>query len=179
MRFTPILSILAVQAASPADTVVTKVITEHGMLDWTNGVLALVVLLIGSVALITLVMLLLTLRKSVIRSSALIEQFVADSKPLMASVTNVAQDAREVVAMLRTDVERVTDAAGVISDQLLDMADAAAARVDELHAVVDVLQNELEDTAIGAIATVRGVRAGARTLVHRRRPEPDDAPDQV
>lgn len=147
------------------------------MLDWTNGVLALVVLLLACVALVTLVMLLITFRRSVIRTNALVEQLVADSKPLFASVTDVAQDAREVVAMLRTDVERVTDAAGAISDQLLDMADTAAARVDELNAVVDVLQQEIESTAIGAFATVRGVRAGARELVHRRRTERDDAPE--
>lgn len=178
MRIAPILSFPVVQSLVPKDTTITKVITEHGILDWTNGVLALVVLLLACAALVTLIMVMITMRKSILRTSAVVEKLAADSGPLLASVNAVATDAREVVAMLRTDVERVTDAAGAISDQLLDMADAATQRVDELNAVIDVLQDEIENTAIGAVAAVRGVRVGARELTRRRRNGDDVEPDQ-
>jgi hypothetical protein len=170
MHINPVFSFLAIQGSVAPDTTITKVITERGVLDWTNGVLGLVVLLLAIGALTTLVLLLITMRKSIIRTNAVVEKLAEDSRPLIATVHAVATDAREVVAMLRTDVERVTDAAGAISEQLLDIADAATQRVDELNAVIDVLQDEIEDTAIGAIAAVRGVRVGARELTHRRRP---------
>lgn len=175
MSISSILPLL-VAAATQADTVVTRVIPVRGVLDWTSMILQLVVLLLGVASLITLVMLLMTVRHGVAKANAIMEQFAADAKPLLTKATEVATDAREVVAMLRTDVERVTEAAEAISDQLLDAADITARRVDEVNAVLDVLQGELEGTAISAAAAMRGVRAGTRALGkdRRKRRERDD-----
>lgn len=177
MSISSILPLL-VQAAAQADTVVTRVIPVRGVLDWSSMILQLVVLLLGIATLATMVMLLATIRNGVARANAIMEQFAADAKPLLGKATEVATDAREVVAMLRTDVERVTEAAEAISDQLLDAADITARRVDEVNAVLDVLQGELEGTAIAAAAAMRGVRAGTRALGKkgRNRRERDDTP---
>ena len=155
------ISLHLLQAVTRPDTLIARVIPERGALDWTSGVLQLVVLLLGIASLVTLVILLLTVRRGVTRINALMEQFAADTRPLMATATEVMTDAREVVAMLRTDAERVSDAANAIGDQLMSAADSTARRVDEVNAVLDVLQNELEDTAIATVAAVRGVRSGA------------------
>jgi hypothetical protein len=177
MSISSILPLL-VQAAAQADTVVTRVIPVRGVLDWSSMILQLVVLLLGIATLATMVMLLATIRNGVARANAIMEQFAADARPLLGKATEVATDAREVVAMLRTDVERVTEAAEAISDQLLDAADITARRVDEVNAVLDVLQGELEGTAIAAAAAMRGVRAGTRALGKkgRNRRERDDTP---
>lgn len=169
-------ALLLLQAAARADTVITRVIPVRGVLDWTSMVLQLVVLLLGAAMLVTMVMLLLTLRDGVARANAIMSQFANDTKPLLAKATEVATDAREVVAMLRTDVERVTEAAEAISDQLLDAADITSRRVDDVNAVLDVLQGELEGTAIAAAAAMRGVRAGSKALGRRRPRRPRDEP---
>lgn len=176
MGFTSILPLL--QAAARADTVITRMIPERGVLDWTSVVLQLVVLLLGVASLVTLVVLLITVRKGVDRLNVLLVQFTNDSRPLIAKATEVVTDAREVVAMLRTDVERVTDAAGAISEQLLDAADVTARRVDEVNAVLDVLQQELEDTALSTVAAVKGARHGARVFGDKIRSRRDVQPQK-
>jgi len=173
----PMLSLRLLQSVTAPDTIVARMISERGVLDWTNGVLQLVVLLLGVATLVALVVLLITVRRGVIELNGLVRQFTAEARPLIASATAVATDAREVVAMLRTDAERLTDAASVISEQLIEAAETTAQRVDDVNAVLDVLQAELEDTAIDAAAVVRGIRVGARALTKPRRP-PDARPDR-
>jgi hypothetical protein len=176
MGYSSLVSLNLLQVASQ-DTIVARMISERGVLDWTNGILQFVVLVLGVATLATMVFLLVTVRRGVLELNTLIKQFAADTRPLIASASAVATDAREVVAMLRTDAERVTDAASLVSEQLIEAAEATAQRVDDVNAVLDVLQAELEDTAISAAAVVRGVRIGARTLTDspRRRKRNDQS----
>ncbi len=177
MGYVSMVSLSVLQAASAPDTIVARMISERGVLDWTSGILQLVVLVLGVATLVTLVALLVTVRRGVVEMTGMLKEFAAEARPVIASATAVANDAREVVAMLRTDVERVTDAASAVSEQLIEAAETTARRVDDVNAVLDVLQSELEDTAISAAAVVRGVRIGARTLTHHRRRPSDDEPD--
>ena len=167
----------ALLQASHADTLIARVIPVRGVLDLSSGILQLIVLLLGIGSLVTLVVLLLTVRAGVQRVNVVIEQFAADTKPLISKATAVVTDARDVVATLRNDVERVTRAAGAVSDQLLDAADTTARRVDDVNAVLDVLQGELEASAISAAALIRGVRTGARSLSGERRRRRDGSSD--
>ena len=179
MGFVSMVPHSLLQAAVRQDTLIARMIPERGVLDWTNGILQLVVLILGVVSLITLVALLITVRRGVERTNQLIDDFSKETRPLIAKATEVVADAREVVAMLRTDVERVTDAAGAISESLLDEAEITTRRVDDVNAVLDVLQDELEDTALSAVAAVRGVRGGARAFSERVRHRRDaGSPDR-
>jgi hypothetical protein len=179
MGYSSLVSLNLLQALAPQDTIVARMISERGVLDWTNGILQFVVLVLGVATLVTMVVLLVTVRRGVLELNTLLKQFAADTRPLIASASAVATDAREVVAMLRTDAERVTDAASLVSEQLIEAAEATAQRVDDVNAVLDVLQAELEDTAIAAAAVVRGVRIGASTLTNSpRRRSRNDAPDR-
>ena len=179
------LSAWLLQAATFPDTIIARTIPERGMLEWTSGVLQLVVLLLGIAVLIATVLLILSVRAGVRKFNETVDRLSTETKPLLASATAIAGDAREVVAMLRTDVVRVTDAAEALSEQLLAAADRTARRVDDVNAVLDVLQDELEDTALSAVSAIRGVRVGASELTAglrhprpRRAPIPVDVDDQ-
>ena len=152
------------QAAALADTVVARMVPQRDLFDWTSGILQIIVLLLGVGMLVTLVLLLLSVRTAVQKVSGAVERLTAETRPLVLRASGIVDDAREVVAMVRTDVERVTDAAGLISEQLIDAADVTSRRIDEVNAVLDVLQAELENTAISAVSAIRGVRVGAQTL---------------
>ena len=89
-------------------------ISERGVLDWTNGILQLVVLVLGVATLGTTVWLLVSLRRGVNEVNGILKQCAGETRPLILAATAVVTDAREVVAMLRTDAERVTDAASEI-----------------------------------------------------------------
>ncbi len=151
-------------AAMLPDTIVTRTIPQRDLFDWTSGTLQIIVLILGIGLLVTLILLLLSLRSAVRKVNGSLEKLMAETGPLIQRATGIVGDAREVVAMVRTDVERITDAAGLISEQLIDAAETTSQRIDEVNAVLDVLQDELESTAIGTVAAVRGVRVGARAL---------------
>lgn len=177
MSYVTQVPLALLQALTRADTIVARTIPERGLLDWTNGILQFVVLLVGLVMLAALVWLLITVRRSVMEVNGLLKQMAAESRPLIATATAIAADARAVTATLRKNVERVNDAAGAVSAQLLYAAETTADRVDEVNAVLDVLQAELEDTAIATVAAVRGIRIGARALTPRRRRRRNEDPD--
>lgn len=185
----PLASML-LQAVTHPDTIIARTIPERGLLEWTNGILQLIVLLLAVVAMVSLTALFLALRAGITRLNQTVDSLAADAKPMLTSANAMVTDARTMVANVRQDVERLTDAAGAVSEQLLDAAEVTAQRVDEVNAVLDVLQDELEDTVLTTAAAIRGVRVGAQALAFglvrgrgrgRRRPRPSSdrpaAPD--
>jgi len=184
MTFVSALSARLLQAATYPDTIIARTIPDRGMLEWTSGVLQIIVLILGVGVLIATILLILSMRAGLQKFNETVDKLTTDAKPLLANATAIVGDAREVVAMLRTDAERVTDAAEALSTQLLGAAETTARRIDDVNAVLDVLQDELEDTALAAVSAVRGVRAGAGELAAglsqrrpRRTPAPVDADD--
>jgi hypothetical protein len=155
------------QAASLPDTIITRVIPDRGVLEWTSGVLQILVLLLAVGALISLILLLQAMRDGVQKLNGTLERLNADTRPMLANANAIVGDAREMVATVKRDVAVVSDAAAAMGDTILDAATATAQRIDEVNAVLDVVQDELEETAITAISAVRGVRMGANALTSR------------
>ncbi len=149
------------------DTIVVRTIPEQGFLDWTNGVLELVVLLLAVGALLVMIKLMLIVGKTMSEMTTTVDRLTRDFRPLLEQATALASDARETIGLLREDVERVGNAAAAISDELLNAADSTARRVDDVNAVLDVIQAEFEDSAISAMSTIRGLRTGAAGVASR------------
>ncbi len=158
------LSAQVLQAVTHPDTVIARVLPMRGLFEWTSGVLQIVVLLLGVAVLVTLVLLLNTVRLGVSRLNEAVERLSNETRPLIENANRVVGDARAVVTRVRRDIERVTSAAEEIGDRLYDAADTTAQRVDEVNAVLDVLQAELEDVAISAVSALRGANMGARAF---------------
>lgn len=157
----PITSWL-LQAGTVRDTIVT--IPARSWLDYTNGTLQLIVLVLAVIVLGATAYVMITLKKAIDALKGTVEKLAEDARPIIKQTSLVATDAREVVAMIRTDVERVTFAAGEVSDQLLDIAASTERRMDDINAVIDVVQGELEETVLSTAATLRGVRLGGRAV---------------
>ncbi|MBL0941042.1 MAG: hypothetical protein IBJ03_19315 [Gemmatimonadaceae bacterium] len=152
------------QALSLPDTIVARTIPDRGVLEWTTGLLQILVLLLAVGALVTFILLLKAMREGVNSLNTTLSKLSTETQPLLASATAMVGDAREMVTMVRRDVEQVTDAAAAISDELLYAAESAAKRVDDVNAVLDVLQDQLEDSAISAVSALRGAQAGAQAF---------------
>jgi hypothetical protein len=153
------------QAAAVQDTlVVARMLPQRDAFEWTTGILQIIALLLGVGMLTVMTVLLLSLRRAVVRLQVAITEITAMTRPLIARATVIASDASEVVAMVRTDVERLNTTAGVISAQVLHVVETTATRVGEVNAVLDVLQAELERGAIGTMSALHGVRVGAQAL---------------
>ena len=155
------------QVSSLPDTIVTRTIPDRGVLEWTSGLVQILVLLLAVGALVALILLLRAVRDGVLKLNGTLDRLAADTRPMLADASAIVRDARDTVATVKRDGAVVTDAAAAIGDTILDAAEVTARRVDEVNAVLDVVQDELEETAITAIAAVRGVRLGAHALASR------------
>lgn len=164
MVIAPPLMLALLQATTRADTIVAYTIPDRGVLEWTAGLLQILVLLLAVAALVTFILLIQTVRAGIESMNKATARIAEEARPMLTNANAMVRDAREMVALVRDDVTRVTDAAGLIGDELLHAAQTTARRVDDVNAVLDVLQTELEDTALGAAAAIRGVRVGASAL---------------
>ncbi len=153
------------QAGVIRDTIVTLTMpAQRTAFDYASGTLQILVLVVGLVALASMALMLLTFRKAIVSLQGTVDRLSADAKPLISQATRVAEEAREVMKRVRGEVDGIADATAEVSARLLDIADAAEARIDEVNALLDVLQDEVQDTALSAAAAVRGARVGAVAL---------------
>lgn len=86
-------------------------------------------------------------------------------------------DVRALVAAIRAEAEGVVGTSRELRQRIVHAADAAEARLAELDAVLEVVQEEVESTVVDVAATLRTVRRGVsllewgrRTLKRRKKP---------
>jgi hypothetical protein len=160
----PLASAL-LQVTFARDTIVALTMpAERTLFDWASGTLQIVALLAGTAALVAMAASALALRRAVTTLQGTVDRLAADAKPLLHQATRAAEDARDVVKLVRAETEKLAQATGAVSARVLDVTDTAADRLDQVNALLDVLQDEVEDTALSAAATVRGLRVGAVAL---------------
>lgn len=153
------------QSAVTRDTVVALMVKpETTAFDYASGTLQIVVLVVGLFALIAMGLMAITLRKTIASLQTTVDRITADTKPLLHQATRLSEDAHDVVKTVRREVDRLAEATGEVSERILDLSDSAEARIDEVNALIDVMQDEIQDTALSAAAAVRGVRVGAMAL---------------
>jgi len=153
------------QSVTLPDTIIARTIPDRGVLEWTGGVLEILVLLLAVGALASLILLLAAMRDGVRKLNATLDRLTTDTRPMLSSARAMVEDAREMVATVKRDVGSVSGAAAAMGETIHEAVDVTAQRIDEVNAVLDVVQDELEDAAITAITAVRGVRLGARELL--------------
>jgi len=78
-------------------------------------------------------------------------------------------DVRALLASIRTEAEGLVGTSRALRERIVRAADAAEARLNDLDAVVEVVQEEVESTAVDVAATLRTVRRGVSLLEWGRR----------
>ena len=78
-------------------------------------------------------------------------------------------DVRQLVAAIRTEAESLVGTSRELRGRIVNAADAAEARLADLDALFEVVQEEVETTVLDVAATVRGVRRGLSLLEWGRR----------
>lgn len=165
VALTRVVSWPLLQSVTLPDTIIARTIPDRGVLEWTSGLLEILVLLLAVGALVSLILLLAAMRAGVKKLNGTLDRLTNDTQPMLSNARAIVEDAREMVATVKRDVGTVSGAAAAMGDTILDAADITAQRIGEVNAVLDVVQEELEETAITAISAVRGVRMGARELM--------------
>jgi len=78
-------------------------------------------------------------------------------------------DVRALVATIRAEAEGLAGTSRELRQRIVSAADAAEARLAELDAVFEVVQEEVEATVLDVAATMRTVRRGISLLEWGRR----------
>lgn len=78
-------------------------------------------------------------------------------------------DVRALLASIRTEADGLVGTSRALRERIVRAADAAEARLNDLDAVVEVVQQEVESTAVDVAATLRTVRRGVSLLEWGRR----------
>jgi methyl-accepting chemotaxis protein len=92
-----------------------------------------------------------------------------DLRPALRSLREVAEDGREVATHLREEVRSVVASSQRIRHDVDRGFRRAKRRLEDLDALAEVVQDEIEDTALDVTATLRGVRRGAGMVNRLRR----------
>ncbi len=69
-------------------------------------------------------------------------------------------DVRGLIDTIRTEADAIAGTSRDLRLRIVKAADAAQQRLGDLGAVLDVMQEEVEDTVLGVAATARNVRRG-------------------
>jgi hypothetical protein len=78
-------------------------------------------------------------------------------------------DVRHLVGMIRAEAESLVGTSRELRGRIVAAADAAQARLAEVDALFEVVQEEVETTVLDVAATVRTVRRGVSLLEWGRR----------
>ncbi|MEX2157247.1 MAG: hypothetical protein WD773_10450 [Gemmatimonadales bacterium] len=69
-------------------------------------------------------------------------------------------DVRQLIGSIKTEADALLDTSHDIRHRIVRAADKAEERLTELDALAEVMQEELEETALDAAATLQNVRRG-------------------
>lgn len=71
-------------------------------------------------------------------------------------------DVRHMVRSIRAEADALVGTSRDVRVRIIQAADAAEARLTDLDALMDVVQGEVEQTALDVAATLRDARSGVR-----------------
>lgn len=91
------------------------------------------------------------------------------SRALSAQLTALTADAKTVAARLKHEIERYADLSGEARGKLKGAIEAVEVRLQDLDALAEVLQEEVEQTALSAATLLRTVRGSGKVLGAARR----------
>jgi methylthioribose-1-phosphate isomerase len=81
-------------------------------------------------------------------------------KALKGTAGPAIADVRQLISSIRTEADALVGASRDVRQRIVRAADAAEERLTALDSLAEVMQEELEATAIDAAATMRDVRRG-------------------
>ena len=137
---------------------------------------ALAVLVLG-VGMIMLARALRRIKRSLDKVDNALDSIGRDARPVLDRARAVGENLNFIVMSVRKEVEHASETISRANERLEAALDVAEDRVQELGALIEVVQGEVEDTLLTATSTLRGIRTGAKLL--RRRGRNDDEEPEV
>lgn len=163
-----IIDLLAQQAAV-LDTVFTKQIAEDpSWWDRVTGIASFVLTLTVLALAAALIPAALNVRKTQRKISDMLDRIYGDVNPIMRHVSSITDNVDYISTSLRVDVQQVNQVVASTNQKLLKAAELAEDRINELNALLEVAQQEIEAVFVASVSTIKGVGTGAATLAKAR-----------
>jgi hypothetical protein len=84
--------------------------------------------------------------------------------PVSDRARTISDNVEFITQALRTDVERLNASVKALTDRLTLASERMEERIEDFNALMEVVQDEAEGIFIDTASTVRGVKAGARSI---------------
>jgi uncharacterized protein YoxC len=153
---------LLLQAARTLpDTLYTKqVAAEPGMFEKVtsaaSGIMTITIIVL-SAALIPAAW---NFRKSYKKVSDMLDKIYGDINPLMRHASAIADNVDYISTAIRVDIQQVSQTVAAVNKRLQQAASATEDRINQLNALLEVVQEEAESAFVTTASTIRGVRTG-------------------
>lgn len=125
-----------------------------GMALWIAIALGILVLLFYIVALVR------KARGPMDRVAGSVEELRERLQPVVRNAERASEDVNYIVSVLRTDAEAVGSTVRRVSEATDRMVEIVEERVAEIGGLLEVVQEEAEDTFYSTASLLRGVRRG-------------------
>jgi methyl-accepting chemotaxis protein len=133
-------------------------------MGWAEVVTAISTAIIAAGVVIAGVMAVVTmnefrsLARAVQRVAELLER---DARPTLDSARRLVDDAQHVVSSLRREADDIVDSSQDVRERMQRLLKRTEERLQDLDALIDVVQYEVEETALDVAAALRTTRRGA------------------
>jgi uncharacterized protein YoxC len=153
---------LLLQAAQVLpDTIYTKeIVAEPGLWSKVTSVASGVMTITVIVLTVALVPAAWNFRKSYKKVSDMLDKVYGDINPLMRHASAIADNVDYISTAIRVDVQQVSQTVAAVNQRLQQAATSAEDRINQLNALLDVVQEEAESAFVTTASTIRGVQTG-------------------
>ena len=153
---------LMLQAARALpDTIYTKqVVSEPGLWSKITSVASGIMTITIIILTVALVPAAWNVRKSYKKISDMLNKIYGDVNPLMRHASAIADNVDYISTSLRVDIQQVSQTVAAVNQRLQQAASAAEDRINQLNALLEVVQEEAESAFVTTASTIRGVQTG-------------------
>ena len=157
--------LLQTAARTIPDTLYTKQIaaapsTFEKVTSIASGLLTITIMVLA----VALVPAAWNFRKSYKKVSDLLDKIYGDINPLMRHASAIADNVDYITTSVRVDVQQVSQTIAAVNQRLQQAVGAAETRINELNALLDVVQEEAESAFVVTASTIRGVKTGIQAF---------------
>jgi len=143
------------------DTIYTKqIVAEPGLWSKVTSVASGVMTITVIILTVALVPAAWNFRKSYKKVSDMLDKIYGDINPLMRHASAIADNVDYISTAIRVDIQQVSQTVAAVNQRLQQAAGAAEDRINQLNALLEVVQEEAESAFVTTASTIRGVQTG-------------------
>jgi uncharacterized protein YoxC len=143
------------------DTIYTKqIVAEPGLWEKITSIASGVMTFTVIVLTVGLVPAAWNFRKSYKKVSDMLDKIYGDVNPLMRHASAIADNVDYISTSIRVDVQQVSQTVAAVNQRLQEALESAEERMQQLNALLDVVQEEAESAFVTTASTIRGVQTG-------------------